>query len=72
MNEESVNERSTQPSDHLNKALSDFGAPLSVIAPMTSPRPFLHGLSGHDPRRVQNAGIANGGMDWLPYGWAAK
>lgn len=32
--------------------------------------PFLAGLSGHDPLRVVRAGVANGGMDWLPYGWA--
>jgi hypothetical protein len=54
VNEESVNERTTQPPSHLNKALSDFGAPLSVIAPYTSTRPFLHGLSGIDELRVQN------------------
>lgn len=50
------------------QALSDFGAPLSAIAPYVSARPFLESLSGIDRLRVMRAARDSHGA----YAWWSK
>jgi hypothetical protein len=55
----------------VNEALVEMGMPPERVAERRAKqRPFLEALSGRDPLRVIRAGVANGGNDWLPYGWA--
>lgn len=50
------------------QALSDFGAPLSAIAPYTTKRTFLEALSGRDPLRVMRHArdAVPPAYDWWP------
>ncbi len=55
----------------IDAALREMGADPEQLRARRAPSGrFLEILSGRDPLRVIRAGVANGGHDWLPYGWA--